>query len=60
MTCIAAWVVALLLLPVLFLLWCTESRHTRIQRLKTNGMTWKAIGQRYGVSATTARRWATA
>jgi hypothetical protein len=47
----------LITLPVVILLYVTESRSTRINRLKRSGATWKAIGQRYGVSATTARRW---
>jgi len=57
-TCVAAWALALLLLPLLVLLWATESRSTRIQRLRRSGWTWKRIATRYGVSATTARRWA--
>tara|TARA_R100000951_G_scaffold67649_2_gene57121 strand:+ start:158 stop:415 length:258 start_codon:yes stop_codon:yes gene_type:complete len=47
----------LITLPLVILLYITESRSTRINRLKRNGATWKAIGQRYNVSATTARRW---
>lgn len=59
MTCTAlAWVVVLLLFPVLILLYATESRSTRIARLRRNGATWAAIGARYGVSRHTARRWA--
>ena len=57
-TCALAWVAALILLPVLILLWATESRHTRIQRLRANGHTWKSIAERYGVSQSTVRRWA--
>jgi len=57
---IGAWIIALCLLPVLIILWMTESKITRIQRLRKQGQTWKQIGIRYGVSATTARRWATA
>ena len=33
------WVAALLLLPLLFILWLTESRHTRSQRIRRNGAT---------------------
>ena len=54
------WLAALLLLPILILLWLTESRSTRINRLRKNGATWKAIGTRYGCSATTAKRWSLA
>jgi hypothetical protein len=58
MTCTAfAWVLVLLFLPIVVLFWATESRHTRIQRLRRNGATWKQIAERYNVSTTTARRW---
>ena len=50
------WVTALLLLPILFILWLTESRSTRINRLRKNGATWKAIGNRYGVTDKTAKK----
>lgn len=56
-TCIAAWVAALILLPLIVLAWATESRHTRIQRLRKSGYTWKTIAARYGVSQSTVRRW---
>ena len=55
-----AWVLVLLTLPLVVLLWATESRHQRITRLRRNGHTWKAIANRYGVSQSTARRWASA
>ena len=54
------WVTALLLLPILFILWLTESRSTRINRLRSNGATWKAIGNRYGVTDKTAKKWSLA
>ncbi len=54
------WVTALLLLPILFILWLTESRSTRINRLRKNGATWKAIGNRYGVTDKTAKKWSLA
>jgi hypothetical protein len=57
---IGTWIVFLILLPLLILLWATESKITRINRLRKQGQTWKQIGERYGVSPTTARRWATA
>ena len=57
-TCITWW----LLLPLVALLgvvlWATESRSTRINRWRRSGATWATIATRYGVSATTARRWA--
>ena len=55
-----AWLLVLLLFPVVVLLWATESRSTRIARYRRNGQTWPQIAARYGVSPTTARRWAKA
>jgi DNA invertase Pin-like site-specific DNA recombinase len=60
MTTALCWVLVVILFPVALLLWATESRHTRIQRLRRQGQTWKQIAARYGCSASTARRWATA
>ena len=60
MTNALIWALVLLMLPIHLLLWATESRHTRIQRLRRQGQTWKTIATRYGVSASTVRRWATA
>ena len=57
-TCLGAWALALLLLPLIFIWNLTESRHTKIQRLRKSGQTWKAIAIRLGCSPTTARRWA--
>ena len=54
------WVTALLLLPILFILWLTESRSTRINSLRKNGSTWKASGNRYGVTDKTAKKWSLA
>tara|TARA_B100000519_G_scaffold75452_1_gene64918 strand:+ start:29194 stop:29379 length:186 start_codon:yes stop_codon:yes gene_type:complete len=47
-----------LFLPLLILFWATESRHTRIKRLKRTGYTWKQIASRYGCCERTAQRWA--
>ncbi|WP_114992923.1 helix-turn-helix domain-containing protein [Synechococcus sp. UW179A] len=55
-----AWMAVLVTLPLIVLFWMTESRSTRIQRLRRQGLTWKVIAARYGCSATTARRWANA
>jgi hypothetical protein len=55
-TCIAAWAVALLLLPLLILLWATESRQQRARRWRQQGMTQQAIADRLGCSRSTARR----
>ncbi len=52
----------LLFIPVAVLiavtLWVTESRHTRIRRMRANGSTWASIAKRMGCSPSTARRWA--
>lgn len=55
-TCLAAWAAALLLLPILILLWATESRQQRARRWRRDGLTQQAIATRLGVSRTTVRR----
>jgi ABC-type spermidine/putrescine transport system permease subunit II len=55
-TCITAWVVALLLLPIIVLLWASESREQRARRWRRQGLTQQAIGDRLGCSRTTVRR----
>jgi DNA invertase Pin-like site-specific DNA recombinase len=55
--CLLAWAVAILLLPVLILLWLTESRQQRAKRWRRDGATQQAIADRMGVSRTTIRRW---
>ncbi len=56
--CIAAWCLVIIFLPHLMLWWACESRHTRIQKMRKWGYTWKQIGERYKVSPSTAKRWA--
>ena len=60
MTTVLWW----LLLPLVALLgvvlWATESRHTKIQRWRSQGATWQQISDRLGCSRSTARRWASA
>ena len=55
-TCITAWAVALLLLPLVVLLWATESREQRARRWRRDGLTQQAIADRLGCSRTTVRR----
>jgi hypothetical protein len=55
-TCLAAWAVALLLLPVVVLLWATESRQQRARRWRREGLTQQAIADRLGCSRSTVRR----
>ncbi len=56
MTCLAATVLALLLLPVLILAWATESREQRARRWRRAGWTQQRIADRLGCSRTTVRR----
>jgi response regulator RpfG family c-di-GMP phosphodiesterase len=49
-------ILALLMFPVLFLLWLTESRQQRARRWRRDGLTYRAIAERLGCSQTTARR----
>ena len=49
------WVTALVLLPVLILLWATESRQPR---MRNNSWAWQDIADHYEVkSASTQMRW---
>ena len=52
-----AWGAALLLLPVLILLWATESKQQRAQRWRSNGLTYTVIAERLHCSPSTARRY---
>jgi hypothetical protein len=55
-TCITAWAVALLLLPIVVLLWATESREQCARRWRRQGLTQQAIADRLGCSRSTVRR----
>lgn len=54
--CIAAWAVALLLLPLIVLAWAAESREQRARRWRRAGCTQQQIADRLGVSRSTVRR----
>lgn len=56
MTTTFAIVVAALLLPLLILLWATESRPQRARRLRSYGWTQQRIADHLGCSRTTVRR----
>ena len=60
MTTTLALILALLLLPVVVLLWATESKPQRARRMRGYGLTQQAIADRLGVSRTTVRRYLTA
>lgn len=53
---ILALIVAALLLPLIILLWATESRTQRAKRLRSYGWTQQRIADHLGVSRTTVRR----
>jgi hypothetical protein len=55
-SCVAAWAVALLLLPVLLLSFATEGRRERARRWRRQGLTQSAIAGRLGCSRSTVRR----
>ena len=56
-TTITAAILALIILPVLILLWATESPQQRARRMRAAGQSFRAIGASLGTSHTTARRW---
>jgi hypothetical protein len=55
-TCLAAWALALLLLPFTLLAWASESRSQRARRWRRSGLTQQAIATRLGCSRSTVRR----
>jgi hypothetical protein len=55
-TCLAAWVAVFVLLPLVVLLWATESRQQRARRWRQAGLTQQAIADRLGCSRSTVRR----
>jgi AraC-like DNA-binding protein len=56
MTTTTALVLALIALPILILLWATESRQQRARRWRRDGWTQQRIADRLGCSRTTVRR----
>lgn len=56
MTTFTALLLAALLLPILILLWATESRQQRARRWRRDGWTQQRIADRLGCSRTTVRR----
>lgn len=48
MSCAFAWGLALLLLPLVVLLWATESPDRRARRWRAAGMSQRAIADRLG------------
>ena len=58
--CIAACAAVLLLLPILILLWATESTEQRIKRLRSYGWTQRRIAEHMGISRSRVQRIVTA
>jgi hypothetical protein len=56
MTTFTCLLLAALLLPLLILLWATESREQRARRWRRDGWTQQRIADRLGCSRSTVRR----
>ena len=59
-SCAFAWLVVLLLFPLVLIWNLTESKGTKFHRARSNGRTWASIASRYNVSPSTVRRWSQA
>ena len=55
-----ALLVAMLLLPILILLWATESTEQRARRLRSYGWTQRRIAEHMGISRSRVQRIVTA
>ena len=55
-TCVMAWCLALLLLPVLLLAWLAETDRERARRWRRDGMTQQAIATRLNCSRYRVRK----
>lgn len=55
-TCVIAWALALLILPILLLAWATESTPARARRWRRSGLSQQAIADRLGVSRYRVRK----
>jgi predicted DNA-binding protein (UPF0251 family) len=58
--CIAACAAVLLLLPIVILLWATESTEQRAKRLRSYGWTQRRIAEHMGISRSRVQRIVTA
>ncbi len=56
-TTAAAVLAVCVLLPVVVILWVTESPRQRAQRMRRRGHSYRTIGARLGIAHTTARRY---
>ena len=56
-TCLAAAILAAILLPLIILTWLAETPQQRARRWRAAGASYRIIGERLHISQTTARRW---
>ena len=49
-TCTLAWIAALLTIPLVILLWLSESKQQSARRWRRTGSTYRSISERLGVS----------
>ena len=59
-TCLAATLLALITIPLVIILWASESPQQRARRWRRKGESLRSIAGRLGVSHTTVRRWCAA
>ena len=59
-TTAAAVLAAVFVLPILVLLWATESPRQRARRMRRRGHSFRAIGRRVGCAPSTVHRWCSA
>jgi hypothetical protein len=52
-----AIIICLITLPIVLLLYFTASKQQHAKRMRASGCTYRVIGQRLGVSQTTARNY---
>ena len=55
-TCLAAWALALLLVPVLLLAWILETKRDRARRWRRSGLSQQRIADRLGCKRWRVRR----
>ena len=59
-TSLAAVLAAFFVLPLVVLLWATESPQQRARRMHRRGHSYRAIGRRVGRAPSTVHRWCSA
>ena len=59
-TTAAAVLAAFFVLPLVILLWATESPQQRARRMHRRGHSYRAIGRRIGRAPSTVHRWCSA